>query len=194
MESVIVVDTGFVLSVATVDGLPPMLGERWSQRTAWTTDVRSELQHRDRRPGAGVPPGLARKAINSSGLWLPDPVALTYDEQEEAAAIAERLGGIGDGQHLGEAAGVVLARSVGGVIATEDYNAADLIHSQFSIRVTCISAVLQRLHADGKYDEAAVVAALDQLNAKNRPNVDGLEAREIIDGSWVSRMRRRRGR
>lgn len=188
---VIVVDTGFVLSVAAITGLPPVLGQRWAGRATWPTEVQSELRFRDRNPGRGVPPGLARRALDGAHLWLPAPVELTLAQIEHAHVIARQLGGTDDLTHIGEAAGVVLAQTSGGILATEDLAAADLIRAQFGVPTTCITAVLQKLANDGTWTAGQVAAALKALQAKSRPNVDGLSATDVIDGSWSRRRRRR---
>jgi hypothetical protein len=191
MPSPIAVDTGFVLSVAAVDGMPLLLGERWAGRTMWPTDVESELRYRSRRPGNGVPAGLATKALNGSHLWLPEPQALTREQDEQAAVVAERLGGTTDRHHRGEAAAGALAAHGGGVVATEDFAAVPVLTSALRVKTTNMNTLLETLYRDQTYSEAQVESALRDLVAKGRPNVDGLTARDIIDGSWRNRYRRR---
>ena len=182
MGPIVVVDTGFVLSVAAVDQLPVVLANRWKDRATWPHEVQSELAYRDRRPGGGIPAGLARRALNSAHLWLPAPVKLSDEQQDRAVVITERLGG-GDGRHAGEAAGAVLAADGGGVLATEDYAAANVLRRQFGVTFTCVCSVLQRLHADGAYTRADLATALRQLEDKGRPNVDGLSEDDLISGA-----------
>jgi len=189
-QSIIVVDTGFVLSVAAVADLAPLLGNRWEGRTTWPREVHSELLYRDRKPGQGVPAGLARKALNGAALWLPTPVEIDDDaDVERMFHIARQLGGTDEHAHVGEAAGVILAERYSGILATEDLAAAQLIRANFEVKTTCITAVLQKFGTDGTWTPADVTAALKALQAKDRPNVDGLTAGAVIDGSW-SRWRR----
>jgi hypothetical protein len=125
--------------------------------------VHSELRYRERKPGGGVPAGLARKALNTA---------------------ARQLGGTDDRAHIGEAAGVILAERHGGIPATEDLAAAQLIRENFGVTTTCITALLQKLGTDGTWQASDVTAALKGLLAKGRPNVDGLDAAAVLDGSW----------
>ncbi len=183
---IIVVDTGFVLSVAAVPGLAPVLADRWQGRTTWPREVHSELRYRDAKPGKGVPAGLARKALNGAALWLPAPVEIDDDDDlERMLHIARQLGGTDDHAHIGEAAGVILAERHDGVLATEDLAAAQLIRANFGVATTCVTAVLQKLGTDGTWEAADVTAALKGLQAKGRPNVDGINSAAVLDGSWA---------
>jgi hypothetical protein len=147
--------------------------------------VHSELRYRERKPGGGVPAGLARKALNTAALWLPAPVEIDdAADLERMLNIARQLGGTDDRAHIGEAAGVILAERHGGIPATEDLAAAQLIRENFGVTTTCITALLQKLGTDGTWQASDVTAALKGLLAKGRPNVDGLDAAAVLDGSW----------
>lgn len=153
-------------------------------------DLAEGSAHRAALPGhqagPGVPAGLARKAFNGAALWLPAPVEIDDDaDLERMFNTARQLGGTDDHAHIGEAAGVILAERNDGILATEDLAAAQLIRANFSVATTCISALLQKLGTDGTWQASDVTAALKGLQAKGRPNVDGLNAAAVLDGSWA---------
>lgn len=184
----IFVDTGFAYSVTAIGGLPPLLGERWAGVVEWPTDVRDELRVRRERPGGGLPAGLPAKTINASGLWLPEPMELSSDQQDAASLIVRQLGGLDAKQHAGEAACTVLAQDLGGVVATEDYAAAAVIRTACGVQTICVCDVLQSLIAASVWTSADVAVALNDLAALQRPNVDGLTATDIANGSWKDRL------
>ena len=148
---VFVVDTGFVLSVAAIDGMarssapvgrggPP--GPRGSERTALPR--RDPGKWRPRRP---------RRALNGTQRWLPTPIELDDDDLERLLLIARQLGGTDDRHHLCDAAGAIIAERADGILATEDLAAADVIRASFGPRTTSITGLLEKLGTDGTWNE-----------------------------------------
>jgi len=183
-QRIVVVDTGFILSVAATEDLVPALEIIWKARTLWSQEVRSELRYRDLNPGKGIPLGLASRALNGSVRWLPAPTELTDDQRKQAILLAEQIGGVGTKDNIGEASSAVLAIEHNGIIATEDREAAKIIWTVLGVRAVSICDVLEHLYETKIWNVAKIEEALDSMIAKGRPHVANITARQIADKSW----------
>jgi hypothetical protein len=175
-----VLDTGFLLSVASTQVLRPILKRRWAGRAKWPRDVHSELMHRIRSPGGAIPDGLARRALDIGLELAATPIELDDSQRARAVHLAEMLGSEDSTSHAGEAAGAVLARYLGGVLASEDNAAAVVIQAVEGIETLTLRILLKRLHQLGELSEADVDRVLEDLRNHGRPNVAQLRATDVL--------------
>lgn len=173
-------DTGFLLSVAATDLLLPILEQRWAGRAKWPKAVHSELKFRAANPGNGIPPGLSERALACGEKLAGTPLDLDDEQRDRADLLATAIGGTETGEHAGEAAGAVLARDMGGVLASEDRTACVVIQAREGVDSITIRSLLHGLHRAGALTAAQIDTILDDLRDKGRPNVVGLAADDVI--------------
>jgi hypothetical protein len=177
-RKLVVSDTGFLLSLASTTQIFPLLKQVYGDRLAWPTDVLSELQRIDRQSRPDIPDGLAQKAIRCGQSLFGDPTPLDDAQRERADDIRARLGGTEPGQHAGESAGAILAVDSDGILVAEDLSAFAVLKDA-GARAVDFRTMLFALVRDGLLTDEQVTRTISELNAKGRPNFDGLTAADI---------------
>ena len=177
----VVLDTGFLLSVAVDDEVTRHLKNRWegrNQEVLVPKEVSEELT-RASQPGYGgnIPRGLVGSAVKKT-TFLGTVVRLDDAELVAFQELHERLASQEDsGKHVGEAAVAAVARCRHGVALLED-NAARRVLQE---TVTCMGLreLLYSLLNDGFLTDADVDGFIGRLVQNGRPNFHGVTAAEI---------------
>ena len=136
---VFVVDTGFVLSVAAIDGMARSSAPVGRGGPPGPERLRANCSTATGPREAAPPPAWPVAPSTGPNARLPTPIELDDDDLERLLLIARQLGATDERHHLGEAAGAIIAERADGILPTKDLAAADVIRASFGIRTTSIT-------------------------------------------------------
>ncbi len=129
--SVLVFDTGFLLSLAADNDYAAAVRIHWQDRELWVpSSVSDELRVRARFPRADIPPELPNRALGiiASASWNFTQVVATAVEDAEVRSLQERVGGPGSTHNAGECEATVLTvRDATAILATDDRSALPVL-------------------------------------------------------------------
>ena len=121
----VIFDANSLFNFATDVHALYLLRQRYEGRGAWAFAVREEIV----RLGSRVPPQPQATVVMRNSEWLGTPHRIEDEgELQKVEALRLRIARDGDHprQHLGEAASIVLAQRLGGLLATDDGGAKAL--------------------------------------------------------------------